>query len=108
MASLSSKRKTSVNRSLKLRATPVKAVPVAAAAVIFFDEHLYAQLKPRFTSAVATTCEAGADVRQVMRALVQHEFNDGGRPGALQMQPYIVKYVGDYRDQLSRGAPSVA
>lgn len=108
MASLSSKRKTSVNRSLKTRATPVKAAPLATVAVMVFDDHLYSQLKSRFASAVAMTCESGADVKKVMRVLVQQEFDDGGRDGALQLQPYIVKYVGDYRDQLSRSAASIA
>lgn len=106
VASLSSKRKTSVNRRLKMRDHHVKAAPVAVAAAIVFNEHLYSQLKTRFASAVAMTCEDGADVRQVMRVLVQQEFDDGGRDGALQMQPYIVKYVAAYRDQLSHSAAS--
>ena len=108
VASLSSKRKITVNRRLKQRDTRVKAAPVAAAVTVAFDEHVYAQLKTRFASAVAKSCDADADVRQVMRALVQQEFDDGGRDGALQMQAYIVKFVGDYRAQLGGRAASLA
>ena len=106
MASLSSKRKTSVNRRLKQRDVHVKVAPVSVTATGGFDEHVYSQLKTRFANAIAKNCDADADVRKVMRTLVQQEFDKGGREAALQMQPYIVKYVGDYRDQYLKTAPS--
>ena len=108
MASLSSKRKTSVNRRLKQRDVHVKAAPMSVSAIGAFDERVYTQLKTRFDSAIAKSCDSDADVRMVMRALVQQEFDNGGRAAALQMQPYIVKYVGDYRDQYLKAAPSLS
>lgn len=116
MASLSSKRKIAVNRRLQRPAdarakqaqkpaaagAAAKAVPKGSAPA--FDESVYSQLKSRFESAVARECDAGDDVRQVMRVLVQQEFDNGGRDAALKLQPYIVKYVGDYREQLRKAA----
>lgn len=69
-----------------------------------FDTDLYAQLKSRFESVVSRQCGEGDDVQRVMRVLVQREFDEGGRDGALKLQPYIVKYVGDYREQLRKTA----
>lgn len=112
MASLSSKRKTSVNRRLQGangRAKPSRhlaaATPIAAQAFALpFDEQLYSQLKSRFESVVSSQCDDGDDLKRVMRVLVQQEFDEGGRDGALRLQPYIVKYVGDYREQLRKAA----
>jgi hypothetical protein len=117
VASLSSKRKASVNRRVQKRDARVDGAPKAnhrsqsaaatrESAVSAFDESVYARLKNRFASALAGMGEADGDVRQVMRVLVQQEFDDGGRDAALKMQPYIVKYVREYRDQ--RPAPSAA
>ncbi len=115
MASLSSKRKASVNRRVQKAGTRVDGAPkvasrgsarndVRTSGAAAFDEAVYAQLKNRFASAIASACDADGDVKQVMRALVQQEFDDGGRDAALKMQPYIVKYVGEYRDQRAAGS----
>ena len=108
MASLSSKRKAFTNRQLKQRdtraKTSVKVVTAtivavhpstAAAALPAFDDALYSAAMARFDTA-AGACEGG-DVKQVMRALVQQEFDAGGREGALRMRPYIVKYDAEQR-----------
>lgn len=108
MASLSSKRKITVNRRLKQRDPHPKAAPGPLAAKKVFDEEVYSQLKPRFASAIARSCEGDADVSKVMRALVQQEFDAGGKHGALQLQPYIVKFVGDYRDQFLKPAADLS
>ncbi len=113
MASLSSKRKTSANRRLQGRdrrndQAPKAATPQPAAAQIEvgpFDEAIYINLKPRFDNAMAQAGPAGDDVATLMRVLIQQEFDTGGRNAALKMQPYIVKYVGQYREaQLKSGA----
>lgn len=112
MASLSSKRKTFTNRQLQRRDTRAKApanvtaaiVPPATAAESIstaagaFDEALYQASRARFEAAVAA-CESDVDVKQVMRALVQQEFDAGGRDAALHMRPYIIKFVGEHRDR---------
>lgn len=103
MASLSSKRKAFTNRQLQQRNAKGKpAAKLVTASIVAvaqpaadagFDHALYQSARARFEAA-AVTCEEG-DVRQMMRALVQQEFDAGGREGALQMRPYIVKYVGE-------------
>lgn len=104
MASLSSKRKTSVNRRLQGRrpdtAPKVALLQPAPAQVEVgpFDEAIYINAKPRFHDAMAQAVAEGDDVAKLMRVLIQQEFDAGGRTAALKMQPYIVKYVGEYRD----------
>lgn len=110
MASLSSKRKVFTNRQLQRRDPRAKSPKAAAVTAIEdvasvgpaetvgpdtagFDDSFYAALKPRFDAAVATDA---TDVKQVMRALVQQEFDAGGRDAALNMRPYIIKYVGEH------------
>lgn len=106
MASLSSKRKAFTNRQLQRRDPRAKAaapapvtVPQQVEAVTAiapsstFDDSFYAALKPRFESALGNG--DSADVKQVMRALVQQEFDAGGREGALSLRPYILKFVGE-------------
>lgn len=125
MASLSSKRKTSVNRRLQKRDPQAAAAPKAAAgkkeikavfgagptlpgvAAAGFDQARYSQLKTRFDTALSDALAGAWDVKQVMRVLVQQEFDVGGRDAALQMQPYIVKYVAEYRDRQSAAAAAI-
>lgn len=109
MASLSSKRKTFTNRQLQRRDTRPKGPAKVSAAIVpapasetisaavtgAFDEALYEAAQARFHAAVAA-CESESDVKQVMRALVQQEFDAGGRDAALQMRPYIIKFVGEH------------
>lgn len=115
MASLSSKRKASVNRRVQQRDTRVDGAPKAAkrghaggaaraSGAVAFDEAVYTLVKSRFVAAIDGAAEAGADIKQVMRVLVQQEFDDGGREAALKMQPYIVKFVGEYRDRKAAAA----
>lgn len=100
MASLSSKRKAFTNRQLQRRDTSAKksAKPgkaIAAAVTLTFDENVYADACSRYDLA-ANEVDSG-DTRQLMRAVVQHEFDAGGRENALKMRPYIVKFVADRR-----------
>lgn len=110
MASLSSKRKTFTNRQLQRRDVRGKVLTNTVSAAIVavqnaaqpeparaFDNVLYNAAKVRFDAALGS-CET-SDVKQVMRALVQQEFNTGGRGGALHMRPYIIKYVGEHRSR---------
>lgn len=104
MASLSSKRKVFTNRKLQSRDAqakkPVKpAKPVAAVATVF-DESVYADASARYHAAASAV--GSDDARQLMRAVVQHEFDAGGRDRALKMRPYIIKFVGERR---ARGLP---
>ena len=106
MASLSSKRKTSANRRLQGRDRRSDNAPKMAARqpvatqieVGPFDENTYINAKPRFDEAMAQAGAGGDDVAKLMRVLIQQEFDAGGRTAALQMQPYIVKYVGECRE----------
>lgn len=120
MASLSSKRKAFTNRQLKQRdtrartsvkvttativavqpdAAPAGAPAGASAGASVFDAAVYSAALARFETA-ASACGSG-DVKQMMRALVQQEFDAGGREAALQMRPYIIKYVGEQRGRLA-------
>ncbi|QYF93548.1 hypothetical protein KY495_23305 [Massilia sp. PAMC28688] len=115
MASLSSKRKTFTNRQLQRRDTGRKAPAKVSAAIVApaaaagtaapsaFDEAFYEAARSRFEAAVAA-CTSSDDVKQVMRAVVQQEFDAGGREAALQMRPYIIKFVGEHRDRNLAGA----
>lgn len=97
-----------------MRAKPADKPSVASSSAVHpapamapassFDAQLYSQLKSRFEHVVSSQCDEGDDVKRVMRVLVQREFDEGGRDGALRLQPYIVKYVGDYREQLRKAA----
>lgn len=100
MASLSSKRKVFTNRKLQGRDTqakkPVKAVQVTAvSSAPVFDDAVYADARSRYDAA-ASQVDSG-DARQLMRAVVQHEFDAGGRDNALKMRAYIVRFVADQR-----------
>ena len=117
MASLSSKRKTITNRQLQRR-EPRAKVPQQATAALFgradapafgastFDDTVYASLKPRFRAALPPGHDE-IDIRLVMRALVQQEFDAGGRDGANSLRPYIIKYVDEYRE-CANGKPTTA
>ena len=117
MASLSSKRKAFTNRQLQRR-EPRAKVPQQAAAAMFavadeptvaastFDDTVYASLKPRFRAALPPGHD-DIDIRLVMRALVQQEFDAGGRDGANNLRPYIIKYVDEYRE-CANGKPTTA
>ena len=103
MASLSSKRKTSANRRMQGRDRRVDSAPKAVIrqsdpVVFIFDDAVYSSARSRFQAALGTAVTAEQDIAQVMRVLIQQEFDKGGRDAALKMQPYIVKYVGEYRD----------
>lgn len=126
MASLSSKRKTSVNRRLQQTDARGKTAPkapagrrdtmasdagtpaLAANPHAGFDLTVYSKLKTRFETAIASAGDDSGDLKHVMRVLVQQEFDDGGRDAALKLQPYIVKYVGEYRDGRQTSAGSAA
>ena len=102
MASLSSKRKSSANRRMQGRDRRVDAPKVSirqtVPTTVIFDEVTYTSARSRFEAALGSAVTGEQDVAQVMRVLIQQEFDQGGRDAALKMQPYIVKFVGEYRD----------
>ena len=113
VASLSSKRKTFANRRLQERDRRADKAPKAAAltarqmTALVFDELIYTSAKSRYQTAIDNAAAPDADIAIVMRVLIQEEFDIGGREAALRMQPYIVKYVTEYRDAKMEAQPAV-
>ncbi len=63
-----------------------------------FDEHTYQQAKPLFSAAVANFKQAGADLKDVMKAVmlaVREQFGDAALGN---MKPYVVRFIEDVRD----------
>ena len=113
MASLSSKRKSSANRRMQGRDRRVDGAPKAVIGkpeldVFVFDDAVYTSARSRFQAALGSAVTGEQDIAQVMRVLIQQEFDKGGRDAALKMQPYIVKYVGEYRDAQLKSITAVS
>jgi hypothetical protein len=113
---VSSKRKSIANRQLQRRSPSVekvvkptaqrkmhsvREVPEVAVAPAVFCETTYGQAKSGYQMLVDNTCGEHSDLANIMRTVVQHELNGGGRDRALEMRPYIVKYVGECRARQS-------
>lgn len=62
-----------------------------------FNEETYAKAKPLFQAAVANFDQAGADIKEVMRAVVKSVLDKFGEAVVNNMKPYIVRFVGEYQ-----------
>lgn len=63
-----------------------------------FDENTYQQAKPLFIQAIANLKDAGADIREAMRAVIKMVVDKFGADTATNMKPYIVRFTSDVRD----------
>jgi N12 class adenine-specific DNA methylase len=62
-----------------------------------FDEETYAKAKPLFASAVAHFKDAGADLKEAMRAVVRLVLDKFGPQITENMRPYIVRFMEDVK-----------
>jgi hypothetical protein len=61
-----------------------------------FDEDTYRKALPHFRSGVAHFAEAGRDIAQMVRSLVQFLASNGmDRPAIERMKPYIARFITD-------------
>ena len=63
-----------------------------------FDEQTYQQAKPLFAAAVANFKQAGADIKDVMKAVMLSVREQFGDAVLGNMKPYVVRFVEDVRD----------
>lgn len=63
-----------------------------------FNADTYAAAKPLFAQAVADLKASGADIREVMQAVVRMVMAKFGGDAVAQMKPYIVQFTQDVRD----------
>ncbi len=63
-----------------------------------FNEETYKKAKPLFQTAVANFSQAGADIREVMRAVIKAVLDKFGKQATENMKPYIVRFVKDYQE----------
>lgn len=64
-----------------------------------FDEQTYAKAKPLFDQALANIKDAGKDLREAMRAVIQMVGDKFGADAVRNMQPYVVQYIKDLSAQ---------
>lgn len=64
---------------------------------ISFDEDTYAKAKPLFAQAVAHFQDAGADIKEAMRAVVRMVLDKFGPQVAENMKDYIVRFMEDVK-----------
>lgn len=62
-----------------------------------FNDETYAKAKPIFKQALAKYGQAGQDIREVMRTILKAVLDKFGYDTTANMQPYIVRYVEEYR-----------
>ncbi len=62
-----------------------------------FDEETYAKAKPLFASAVAHFKDAGSDLKETMRAVVQLVIDQFGPQVAGNMKDYVVRFMEDVK-----------
>lgn len=74
-----------------------------------FNEQTYAKAKPLFKEAIKKYSKAGQDLREVMRTILKAMLDKFGYETTANMQPYIVRYVEEYRTgQLEEGENNAA
>lgn len=66
-----------------------------------FNEDTYKQAKPLFDSAVGHLAEAGADLRDMMRAVINMVLDKFGATTANGMKPYVLRYIADARNTIA-------
>lgn len=64
----------------------------------FFNEKLYAEAKPLFQAAIANLSAAGADIKELMRAVCKIALAEFGVETTVKMKPYIVRFIADQRE----------
>ena len=62
-----------------------------------FSEETYAKAKPLFQQAVKNFSQAGADIKEMMRAIINEVLNRFGKDVAGQMKPYVLRFVEDVK-----------
>lgn len=74
-----------------------------------FNEETYAKAKPLFKEALAKYGQAGQDIRDAMRTIIKKLLDKFGYDTTANMQPYVVRYIEDYRTgKLEEGENNVA
>jgi hypothetical protein len=63
------------------------------------NEETYKKAKPLFQAAVANFQQAGADIREVMRAVIRAVLEKFGKDTTENMKPYIVRFVSEYQNE---------
>lgn len=71
---------------------------------IKINEETYKKAKPLFQAAVSNFQQAGADIREVMRAVVRAVLEKFGKETTENMKPYIIRFVSEY--QAEQTAPT--
>jgi hypothetical protein len=69
------------------------------------NEETYKKAKPLFQAAVANFQQAGADIREVMRAVIRAVLDKFGQDVTENMKPYIIRFVSEYQGE--QVAPAV-
>lgn len=64
-----------------------------------FNEETYKKAKPLFQAAIANFEQAGADIKEVMRAVIKAVLEKFGKQATENMKPYIVRFVQDYQEE---------
>lgn len=73
-----------------------------------FNEETYAKAKPLFKEALAKYGQAGQDIRDAMRTIIKKLLDKFGYDTTANMQPYVVRYIEDYRTgKLEEGESNV-
>ncbi|CAB5224476.1 AdoMet_MTases domain containing protein [uncultured Caudovirales phage] len=63
------------------------------------NEETYKKAKPLFQAAVANFQQAGADIREVMRAVIRAVLDKFGKDATENMKPYIIRFVSEYQGE---------
>lgn len=74
---------------------------------IELDESKYQKAVPFFQAAIAHFGNAAADIRDVMRAVIQKALEKFGREDTAKLQPYVVRFIDDYRNGKFKGESNV-
>lgn len=73
-----------------------------------FDESKYRKAAPMFQAAIDSFGAAGADIKEVMRAVIKAVIAQFGAQVTANMKPYVVRFVQDYQDGKLDGGNNVA
>ena len=61
------------------------------------DEETYAKAKPLFQQAIKNFSQAGADIKEMMRAIINEVLNRFGKDVAVRMKPYVIRFMEDVK-----------
>lgn len=67
-----------------------------------FNDETYAKAKPLFDSAVAHLADAGTDLQEMMRTIINMVLDKFGAGPANAMKPYVLRYIADKRNDVAQ------